>query len=305
MPKSVIRFGVRLVLFLIPGLALVWVLMSTVDPSNVDEHYPKLCAGEVQGLFIGSSRMSQALNPEAVGKGTKWEGALLNFAFTNATSPYGALYSESVLRRAEDIEDGLFILEINPWILSRDSREEEPREKGKTLDDLWSVSGHPNISYLLGKSKKQLWQLWTQEQGRLEISRDGWLKVAMELDSLDLPQRYQEKLEAYRDILPHYRGSSDRIQAFHELVEALKKKGEVVIVRIPVSEEMVALEKELALETTLASDLEWLASERVLDFTNDPEAAALVTHDGNHLHYSSALRFSQLVNEEIKAYSKQ
>ena len=284
---------VRLVLWAVPAVLLVYAGTLAMRPTSVDEHYVKLSSGEtVNGLLIGSSRMSQGVDPERVFANTGFEGSVLNFAFTNVTSPYGEVYNRAILKRARGVHNGVFVLEVNPWIFARDRRETVPRETGRTLDGLVQLSGHPNLDYLVRKTKRQWYQACTGPEHPLYPEASGWLHVDLDWSGLDMDSTRHAKLERYRVLEPHYVLDSTRLRSFEVLVSELRKRGQVVGLELPVSSGMAEIEQRVfpAFESWI-SDLQGQ-----LPIVRLRDSVAYVTHDGNHLMRASAEELSAWLN---------
>src|SRR5690606_23288913 len=124
-------------------------------------------------------------------------GELLNFAFTNANSPYGSIYLRAIQNKIPpQTKDGLFIAEVNPLLLSLNQTETEDedtwRENGLTLDRQWLFFNmEPNYEYLLRNYRQPLYKLVLGEhsEGFQTLHRNGWLEQRISMNPEEVAQR--------------------------------------------------------------------------------------------------------------------
>lgn len=287
--SPVATFTLRLATWAVPMILITYVLWGVMEPTSVDEHYAKLSAtSELNGLLVGSSRMSQGVVPSRAFAGSQHDKRVLNFAFTNQTSPYGEVYNQAILDRSSEMSDAMFVLEINPWIFARDKHESEPRERGRILDGLVQIQGHPNMDYAVRKMSRQWYEAALGPEHPLYVEEDGWLHVELDWSKMDMDSCRIEKLKRYQKLKGHYALDSVRLSAFFGLVDSLKMRGKVVGLELPVSRAMAELEAEVFPEfeswvQKIAADLRVVRLRDSLHYE---------THDGNHLLPASARALS-------------
>ena len=94
----------------------------------------------------------------------------------------------------------------------------------------------------------------------------------------------------------HFAYSDSSEQVFVKLADEFRKRGDVFMVRMPVSEEMVALEDSIMPGfSQKMSDLSKKLGVRFFDFIRE----SFETNDGNHLTKEEGDRFSAMLADSI------
>ena len=96
-------------------------LAPVVLRGGVDAFYGRFASPPAGSLVLGTSRAAQGIQPAVLAArlGGRFDGPLLNYAFTLTHSPYGPAYLASIRRKLRpEVRNGLLILAVDPWSLS-------------------------------------------------------------------------------------------------------------------------------------------------------------------------------------------
>jgi len=279
---------------------------------QVNEYYGRFLGPAPRSIILGGSRAAMGVDPSQFSKlmTSSFEGPLFNYGFTLHQAVYGPWYLKAVLRKLDpETQNGLFILCIDPWTLNHyksDSTDSENnfREKESFVSKMYFPNSNPNFEYLLFHYNKPLGTLfWNAQrpQSDFTLHKDGWLEIHKgEQDSLAIRKQALGKIYAYQKIwLKENRLSEKRLFWLKKMIITLKNKGKVILVRLPTSDTLAALEKEnfpnfdrliLAIaEETHTPYYNWIDS-----------SALMLTTDGNHLNSKSTQYFSGLLAQQLQ-----
>jgi hypothetical protein len=268
---------------------------------RVDNFHPKF-THPARSLVVGSSRAAQGVDPSLLPGATPF----LNFAFTNTNSPYGPAYLRAIRHKVPpDTRDGLFLVEVNPTLLSIDSRQEREderyfRENDLTLDRQLLFNLDPNFDYLLRNFREPLYRLFSarRDQTPERAHANGWLEIRLPDDAAARATRQRAGLRSYADVFAHYRWSPRRVHWLRKTVATLRAHGRVVLVRLPVSPGMA--EMEAAYRPTFDAEITALAAAEGAEYFNlIGDSASYETTDSNHLTRESAHRCTQAIAERL------
>ena len=268
---------------------------------QVDAFYGRFTSPLAGSLIIGTSRAAQGIQPAvfAARLGRRFDGPLLNYAFTLTHSPYGPAYLRSIQRKLRpDAKNGLFIVAVDPWSLSLTGPEGTYPEDNSFIGQLRQVSQNPNLGYLTRYQTKPLYRLLLDYATATErLHPDGWLEVNIGTDSGQVRARTARKLQDYRQLAATQHLSDGRLRALRQTIELLKKHGRVCLVRLPVGPSLYQLEQvyqpgfdELMHEAAAALAVPYL----------DYSTQTFVTTDGNHLQRAASKAFSERLAKELK-----
>lgn len=270
----------------------------------VDVHYNQFLA-ESNSLVIGSSRAHFAVDPSHF----KEHSEMLNFAMTGDRSPYGPLYNKAIKKKieAKDGEKGLFILEMNPFTLSREkvNEDDDPArfvENKYCLGSQVIMNMNPNYEYIL-RNLTPLYEVPTGRvpgNGNILVHKNGWVEFSLDMSPKANEGRTKFKMDEYRKLVLKQCPSELRIKCFKELITYLKQYGDVYLVRLPVGNEMYELENKY-----WPGFEEWIKaiadSSQVTYFNLQNDFPNPITIDGNHLIPSEAQVVSALLHSKIIA----
>ncbi|MBJ6109860.1 hypothetical protein JAO73_12630 [Hymenobacter sp. BT523] len=299
--SAVLKLLGRLALLAGAVLLGAMALGPVVLRGRVDAFYGRFTGPPAGSLVLGTSRAAQGIRPAVLAGqlGSRFEGPLLNYAFTLTHSPYGPAYLRSIQRKLRPgVKNGLFIVAVDPWSLSLTGPEGVYPEDNSFIGQLHQVSQNPNLAYLTTYQTKPLYRLLLDYATATErLHPDGWLEVNIGTDSAQVRARTARKLQDYRLLAASQHLSSGRLQALRQTIRFLQQHGRVVLVRLPVGAALLALEQQY--QPGFDEQMRQLAAQAAapyLDYSNVPYA----TTDGNHLQRSASGPFSQQLASDLQ-----
>lgn len=306
------QFILKIIVFALFILISVLGVFSLADGST-DAMYLRFTTPKQKSMVVGASRAAQGIQPNKVNHILN-RNDLYNYAFQGPSSPYGEIYLASVKRKLDTTStNGLFVLEVNPWVIGlnkRNTGEEYLTEEDGFLFNTKYVNLNPNIEYLIESLDKKNAHIIRNRYRKGEdltyfIENDGWLHVTLKSDSISKINRTVAKIKQYKDKLLGYHGvSAYRKTSLLKTIQFLQLYGEVYLVRMPISEEVLKIENEILpnfnkLMTTISINNE-------LNYINMmPHRMDYEFTDGNHLDANSSLKFSVDLANEIKGLQNQ
>ncbi len=290
------RFLVQLTLISSIALVVILIIMSRAD-GYTDPFYIRFTTPKQQNLILGTSRAAQGLQPKVLGHILK--KVINNFAFTASHSPFGKVYYESIKRKHNKKAESLFIITVDPWSISSwcspPNNLSKFRENKLCLNKTKIVNLNPNIFYFLNNPSGKYIHILLRKKSNLFLHKDGWLEVRnIEMDSASVANRISDKTETYRyNYLPRANFSSTRLEYLIKTVSYLKEYGDVYLVRLPIHEKMMDIEKELMPDFDIKIKEAINLSNGYLDLT--PQNSLYNYTDGNHLYKDSGEKVSKVI----------
>lgn len=285
------RIGViSLILFITTLIVISELLKYRIDP-----FYNKLTSTTNKGLILGDSRALQGIDPDHL------SFPVVNFAFTIGHSPYDKSYIRLIKKKLNKYpkKHNTHIVCISPWSLLSNNT--------NNLDINPYFSEHlslpltsPNFEYLFKYVDFNFTKL-NQLLASKQISKsNGYLMVQM--DTIEWQQEYKrrvkEKIENYTEKYPveELTLKSPRIFNLLEIINLLQLSGDVFIVRLPVSKEMLSFENiRFPNLNELMSHLSQKSNAPYLDLTD----LKIRTTDGNHIFYLDVPFVSKTLDKRV------
>lgn len=302
------RFLLHTIVFVLVFLISGFVVISQAN-GTTDAFYVKFTSPKQKGLIVGSSRAAQALRPKVIHDILK-DPKLFNYAFSIAHSPYGKHYYESITRKVDpNSKDGLFLVCVNPWILSSLTEGTEDslnfRENGSFMETTHFVNSKPNVEYILESFLDKNIRIITNknrigEYETFNVHDDGWLEVTLKGDSSSIQARTRAKMNKYKNKEKLYSGFSNIRQDYLEkTISFLQKHGTVYMIRIPVCDKMLAIEKDLV--SDFNAKMENIAQTYNINYIDAASIKNNYTYtDGHHLDTKSSQIFSEFIANQLK-----
>lgn len=295
MKRFLIKISLFILITLIGFLAIISLAHETTDP-----FYIRFTTPQQENLILGTSRAAQGIQPQELQN--ILNKPFFNYSFTLKNSPYGKVYLESIKKKLNPkTSDGIFILCVSPWSIS--SISEDPndesmfRENDSFLADMTFTNTKPNLEYLLKHFSGKFIDILKGDD-RMILHKDGWLEININLSKAAIAKRTASKVKQYtNDVLPVYKLSSKRIEYLNLTINYLKEHGQVYLVRLPVGEGILNIEKTYTndFDKYIQSSIE--ASNGYLDLT--PHSAEYTYTDGNHLSPESGKQVTKNIGEWI------
>ncbi|HMC97386.1 MAG TPA: hypothetical protein VKG92_07035 [Flavobacteriales bacterium] len=294
---------------ILPALAVLAILLKL--DGRTDERYLRYTTPPQTSLILGSSRAAIGLRPHVLDSVLGAEGHDIhsyNFSFAIGFSSYGPAYYGTISRKLDPTaRNGVFILSVDPWTIS--CRKDKPPSNDRAEDatssigHVRSVSADPNIDYLLNIYDHPLLTILLPDQRPKEyaarVGDDGLLEMEVSMQPAEVERRTIRKVKEYReDRLPLARPSALRLGYLGLTIDLLKEHGTVVLVRMPVSSGIQAVEDRLmpGFSATMAR----MADERqvrFIDLYNAPDEWTFI--DGDHLTASSGRKATAMIANDL------
>lgn len=277
---------------------------------TLDEFYLRFTTPRQKSLVLGGSRAAQGIHPsvfQASDAGALFEGPLYDFAFTIAHSPYGPTYLRAISAKLDtSARNGLFIVQVDPWLLGSSGHDEDGREvmpeEDRTLGRMWTFNMYPNFEYLTryhgqGWGALGHWPLGDPDTTS-ELLSDGRLRMRIPMDSAAVAERTRRKIRHYaEEVLPGTSFSEEREAYLARIVDRLSPHGTVLLVRFPAVRRILDMEDRL--DPVFNARMERIAAghhAHYLDVSRD--AGSYTYTDGNHLDSASGVALTRFVSAE-------
>ncbi|AZA78937.1 hypothetical protein EG347_16160 [Chryseobacterium sp. G0186] len=305
---SMKKFLIKIVPYFLAILIVLAILGSYAD-GNTDDNYMHFAVKKPQNIILGDSRGSQGVVPGVLKR--KLSADFDNFSLNIMQSPYGQVYFKALKRKlAPETKNGIFILTVNPWSLSigkNIKKEKDFPEEHSPLNDMHFYDYSPNYEYLLKHYTRSWFKIYTEraEAGRSNtfLHDDGWLEVNVNMHADSVAVRTKAKTIFYTDLAKGVALSPERLRAFNEIINYLRTKGSVYIVRIPTSENLTAIENgKYPHFSKLLQDIAHQQNVKVFDFSKN--YADYDYTDGNHMYKESSKKLTSQIADSIVASRK-
>jgi hypothetical protein len=302
MSRVTVFFGKIAALLLIAGIP--YYMLLTRQIKKLDPFYWKATYAS-PNLIIGASRAQKGIAPVVLQEALKLEDKALNLAFTAVDSPYGKPYFDLIKRKIKDTPTGkLFILSVHPISIMDYEAANGRREEGFRFYDLWAVNANPNYEYLFrnvnGVQSLLPQLLFKGKQGREYdiIHDDGWIERTYP------EERKPKSIDEVRALSIRPVRSAKREKWLRKTVQFLKEQGVVVLVRMPVRQDILSREEEVFPEfsTFVAS----MADDEGVSFLDYSAQGDDFTYFDafHHLDGQGARSFTRLLAEDIQEHSQ-
>lgn len=271
---------------------------------HTDTNYLRFTPNMNAGLIVGNSRAAQAICPYDIGS----HAGLFNASFSLQTSPYGEAYYTYLMKQLNQKDEGqFFVVCVDPWSLSSamnlETGEDVWIENNKFVATTVTLSD-PNWEFIVDQYAYG-WGNIILERYRptsgMYLHKNGWLEVQREYNQARATKRRMDKLGGYkREVFIQNKPSKNRKVWLQKLIREMKSRGKVLMVRIPVHPDF--FEMEQTFWPGFEKEMNDMASKEGVVFWS-PRALneELYFNDGHHMNYKSSHRFSQLLNQEIRA----
>ncbi|MCB0568804.1 MAG: hypothetical protein KDC66_03535 [Phaeodactylibacter sp.] len=297
MHKAITLIAKLLALLAAVGIPYLFLLYRWVQANDFDYCKATYAANS---LILGDSRTRKGIAPQALQEELGLQGKILNLAFNGVNSPYGELYYKLIRKKvARGATDGLFVVTVDPGSVMDYQGAYGQREADFKFYKLWCANADPNIEYLIrnvsGKNSLATELISPRKRWRsYEVfHKNGW--VERRPSGIQVRSFSEMKFNERNPVR-----SEKREKYLDKTIAFLKQYGQVVIVRMPVSEQMLAEENEAY--PGFNGLLEGLGQKHgapYFDFSG--EGSHYSFYDGHHhLDGPGALAFSHALAERIR-----
>lgn len=302
---SMKKFLIKIGPYFVAVVAVFAVLGSYAD-GNTDDNYMHFAVKKPQNIILGDSRGSQAVVPSVLKK--KLSGDFDNFSLNVVESPYGQIYFKALKRKLDpETKNGIFILTVSPWTLSLNKNIKNSKdfpEEHSPLNDVYTYDRSPNYEYLLKHYTRSWFKIYTERVGAVGKSNsflheDGWMEINVNMHKDSVAARTAKKEVFYQALAQQAKLSQERLRAFDEIINYLRTKGTVYLVRIPASKGIMAIEnKKFPHFSKLLQDVSRKQNVKFFDFSEESETYMYT--DGNHMYRNSSKIFTSRMADSIK-----
>ncbi|RPA68415.1 hypothetical protein EF405_12190 [Cyclobacteriaceae bacterium YHN15] len=305
------RFLAKLLIFsFFPVVTLYGVFL--LENGTADPFYQRFTTPKQEALILGNSKVAQGIIPSILNEELKgiYDGKLYNYSFTVYNSPYGPAYLESVKKKLADFEGKrCFIIAIDPWSISSDINDPNNPDKFEEnllfISDIEEVTEKPNLKYLFKWFIKSYYEiiLMRIKENQSKIHEDGWYETRQPLDETIQNERIAFMVNYYEKYLLKYSFSRKRLSYLEETISFLKSKGDVFLVRLPVHNEILAIENRVIEEEDFNELMGNLINKFNVTFLNNFQNRYNF-YDGVHLDIESAKAYSQELANQISNFTE-
>ncbi len=293
-------------ILIISGVVLTYLLILRLGVSSIKDHqdYKKLFSPSQNSMIIGTSRAAK-LNASIMSKELRNQiskSGILNYAFNLGMSPYGTLYNESIFSHVNFMskENGFFFVCIDPWALSeKKDLINQPKKfrETRTSINFNREQNLASIKYFLENYSKPYYNLFLP-------SKKQYQKRIKRPDKDFIKNHLIAKINRYKRV--HFFDqeiSKVRLNSLKFLINELSKKGKVYLVKLPISNEMISLEKKFCpdFDSLITSHLA-IPEMNLIDFY--PYSNLFLYPDGNHLWQEDADKVSQIIADIVRLNEK-
>lgn len=277
--------------------------------NKTDEYYVKLTTPKQTSLIVGSSRAAQGIQPQFINLQLRNE-KIYNYAFSRVHTPYGKAYFNSIKRKLnKQSKDGVFILEVNPWVISSQTKNPEDslnfKDNNSFAEVVKCVNCNPNFEYLIYCYDKSYRHILLDKIKTKTINTNvdvnGWCEVDVSKNKTDsFDKIHSQTIKRYAQILNKYSGVSEtRINYLERTIKYLQQYGTTYLVRLPVSTEMLAIENQLISDFDVRMEnLSNKLNTEYINFMINNEKYNYI--DSHHLDKKSGEQISKYIAEHIK-----
>lgn len=296
-------FLIKVLVFVVLVAGLISFILIKYG-GTVDYFYLKFTVPKQTSMILGDSRSMEGIRPDVINQELKDVGfdlPMFNYSFTIVQISYGKPYTESIKRKLKPSPNGLFILNVNPWLFTNRKGDDLENgiyaEKCKPPNNMHFVDLNPNPEYFF-KNRRYL-HFRTLLTGNTELHKDGWSeKKIIAKDSSELKKWKEEQVNMYNDFAENDRKSEIRLEDFSELIRFLKQNGKVVLVRMPVNSQILAMEDRFW--PGFDGDMEIISNQLGSNYFNFSKENKYQTYDGNHLDPHGAMVFTRDLCDSIR-----
>ncbi len=280
----------------------------------VDWYYNKFTQ-EAGGLIMGLSRADQGIAPYILEKELEefdMGQPIVNFA-TNQSS-FGKVYLNAIQKKLKGTSDnGLFILAISPGSFTAPEGMGVENilnfDKKTVMGKINNFTSAPNYDYITNCYAQPLYNVFYPNTWQYHMPHlSGWneVKAQTESDTItksDISHWKSLTLRKYRQKIKIERISQYRIDSFVDIIQYLKTKGKVFVIRLPADSDIIAMEDDLWGEFDKKFD-SISKKHQVLYLNYSKLPNEYKTYDGSHLISKSAKKFSYKLSRDISKILK-
>ena len=270
----------------------------------VDYFYEKFTTPKQTSLILGDSRSMQGIQPRIINQELKNDGydlPIFNYSFTIAQINYGKPYTESIKKKLQSSSDGLFIVNVHPWLFTEregdDLKNGIYSERSNPPYNMVFTNTNPNFEYFVRNFKYFHFRSIIKQTA--ELHKDGWLEESnLPKDKESLQTWKNNQILLYKIFAKKWRKSTIRKNDFIKMVEFLQKNGKVILVRMPVDAKILNIENNFW--HNFDEEINIVSKQLNVKYINFSKENKYKTYDGNHIDKYGGVVFTKELCDSIK-----
>ena len=270
----------------------------------VDYFYEKFTTPKQTSLILGDSRSMQGIQPRIINQELKNDGyhlPMFNYSFTIAQINYGKPYTESIKKKLQSSNNGLFIISVHPWLLTEregdDLKNGIYSERSNPPHNMVFTNISPNFEYFVRNFKYFHFRSIIKQTA--ELHKDGWLEESnLPKDKETLQTWKNNQILLYKSFAKKWRKSTIRKNDFIKMVEFLQKNGKVILVRMPVDAKILNIENNFW--HNFDEEINIVSKQLNVKYINFSKENKYKTYDGNHIDKYGGVVFTKELCDSIK-----
>ena len=270
----------------------------------VDYFYEKFTTPKQTSLILGDSRSMQGIQPRIINQELKNDGydlPIFNYSFTIAQINYGKPYTESIKKKLQSSSDGLFIVNVHPWLFTEregdDLKNGIYSERSNPPYNMVFTNTNPNFEYFVRNFKYFHFRSIIKQTA--ELHKDGWLEENnLPKDKESLQTWKNNQILLYKSFAKKWRKSTVRKNDFIKMVEFLQKNGKVILVRMPVDAKILNIENNFW--HNFDEEINIVSKQLNVKYINFSKENKYKTYDGNHIDKYGGVVFTKELCDSIK-----
>lgn len=270
----------------------------------VDYFYEKFTTPKQTSLILGDSRSMQGIQPRIINQELKNDGydlPIFNYSFTIAQINYGKPYTESIKKKLQSSSDGLFIVNVHPWLFTEregdDLKNGIYSERSNPPYNMVFTNTNPNFEYFVRNFKYFHFRSIIKQTA--ELHKDGWLEESnLPKDKESLQTWKNNQILLYKSFAKKWRKSTVRKNDFIKMVEFLQKNGKVILVRMPVDAKILNIENNFW--HNFDEEINIVSKQLNVKYINFSKENKYKTYDGNHIDKYGGVVFTKELCDSIK-----
>jgi hypothetical protein len=264
-----------------------------------DSFYWKMTS-PASSLILGGSRALKGISPSVLEEELMID-EVVNFAFTALHSPFGNPYYQLIKRKIQSAEEGgIFILSVTPASMMDYADSPAPREENYSIYKLFSTNSNPNWEYLIRNPRirislgERLFLDYKQTSKGTIIHSSGWEESPSHNQSkrTEVPPKLLKQR-----LLP----SEERELYLEKIIELLQQKGQVILVRLPISDASLKVENH-QIRKGFDTLMQHLADKHDISYLNLSQQGEQYTFVNGHHHLDgqSARKITKSIVQHLK-----
>ena len=310
------KFLFKLVLLII-FIFLLHLIFSFFSDGSTDNFYLRLTSKKQNSMILGTSRSAQGIHPSVIDTVFKNKYKMYNFSFSVNNSSYGKVYYDAISSKInKNVKDGIFIMTVDPWsISSKIGLDTTMIDYNSILKNLSNYNIFPNYHYLLKNYNKGWGSILLKKieykilrnKSSLEnfngsftfLQHDGLLRVYTNMDSVYVKNNTKRKIKHYENYMSKNVFSNYRYNYLEKTINLLKMHGDVFLIRMPIDDNLYNLENTMF--PKFNNQMNVLTKKHNLKYLNYTNVNDKFLYtDGNHICYTDAINFSNILANDIK-----